>query len=89
VNVWDGSRMTTYINGVADTATMDRPGTIDTTSNNIALGHGETNTGGGSSYPMRGRLDEMRVANVARSAEWVLAQYQAAQGLTSTWETGL
>ena len=76
--VFNGTSDTLYINGVAGSTTPS---------------HSSTTTGNGNNYigtrvpsgnPFDGRLDEMRVAATARSANWISAQYASMNGTFST-----
>jgi len=66
-----GDAVQIYVDGVLDTTTTyTDSGAID------ASGSAGVNIGGlGSGYNFNGVLDEVRVSNVARSADWIAAEY--------------
>jgi hypothetical protein len=69
VGTYDGSTMTTYVNGVAGTpATVT--GAIANTAAALSLFDATF-----TSAPLNGVLDEVRVSNVARSAGWIGTEF--------------
>jgi hypothetical protein len=77
--VYDGTTMSTYVNGVqykkyAVTATS-------TFTNTLYIGIGE-----GKIYPFNGMIDEPRVSNVAKSSDWIKMEY-ANQNSPTTFAT--
>ncbi|MBL8535113.1 MAG: LamG domain-containing protein, partial [Betaproteobacteria bacterium] len=80
---YDGATLRLYVNG-EEVASRVYSGTINHTTQPLLLGQG---AGG---YPWRGMLDEVRLWNVARSAEDIAANYRAAivgshEGLIGRW----
>lgn len=75
-----GSSVLIYVDGLLDTTTpYTDPGPIDAP--------GAENIGGlSSTYNFNGVLDEVRVSNVARSADWIAAEYNN-QSSPSTFYT--
>ncbi len=74
-----------YINGVNATDAVDElsgnPAIDWALSADVTFGGGEHDTGqiaAGTAY-LNGRMDEMRIADTARSANWVSAQYASMQ----------
>ncbi|MGI9604091.1 MAG: LamG-like jellyroll fold domain-containing protein, partial [Acidimicrobiales bacterium] len=67
---WDGSALRVFVDGalVATTPTTGTP----TTDPSVPLVLGNT---AGATNPLEGRLDEVRVANVARGASWVATSF--------------
>lgn len=82
---YDGSTVRTYTNGSAGATAAASGKTVKnhTSSNVQKIGGGATGT---EDY-WRGRVDEMRISNVARAAGWIATEYNAA--LPSTfWTVG-
>jgi hypothetical protein len=67
---YDGSNIRVYFNGSEDATPTALSGSIDT--NNVPLSIGRSNYN--SDY-FNGRIDEVRVSNVARSADWIKTSY--------------
>jgi hypothetical protein len=65
----DSAGMRIYINGVED-ASNNTPSTLSSTSAAFTLG---ALSDFGDLYD--GVLDEVRISNVARSADWILTEY--------------
>jgi hypothetical protein len=67
---------TLYINGVV-VATMNHGGTINTTGTMGFLGYAppEWGPGGTTTSPLKGTLDEVRIATTPRSQAWVSTEY--------------
>jgi len=77
--VYDGTTMSTYVNGV-----QYKKYTITSTStftNTLYIGIGE-----GKIYPFNGMIDEPRVSNVAKSSDWIKMEY-ANQNSPTTFAT--
>ncbi|MBI3298687.1 MAG: right-handed parallel beta-helix repeat-containing protein, partial [Elusimicrobia bacterium] len=72
VNDPAAGRMCLYINGVEDHCHPRATGAIFNSSANAEIGSFD-----GGADPMSGRIDEVRVFNVARSSEQILADYQS------------
>ncbi len=71
--IYDGSNMRLLSNGV-EVHSAAKTGNLRVNSWNIALGNhpgGTSSTG----YSMDGKLDEVRVLSVARSADWLKTEY--------------
>ncbi len=77
---YDGSNTSAgiklYIDGVAQALILDEDGGIydgmANTTTPVTIG---TFDGGGTSHDFNGRIDEVRVSNIARSACWIGASY--------------
>jgi hypothetical protein len=68
-----------YVNGINQTVnvTTSGTGTMGNSSLNINIGRDPHNFGGAfGNLPMNGSVDEVRVANVAQSADWESANFQ-------------
>ncbi len=65
----DGSNLKMYINGTQDKSTPSTK-TISTNSNNLTIGQNAIGT-----RNWQGAIDETRVSNVARSADWIATEY--------------
>ncbi|MFW9828356.1 MAG: DUF2341 domain-containing protein [Candidatus Thorarchaeota archaeon] len=72
---YDGSIMTAYMDGIEDSTQVSRTGGIDPTVDPVWIGHGDNVVGETWSYPFHGRIDEARISNVARSANWIKTEY--------------
>ena len=65
-----GKSVSIYVDGMLDSTTpYDDAGPIDTSGGGVNIG------GLGSSYDLVGSVDEVRVSNIARSADWIAAEY--------------
>ncbi|MFW9783506.1 MAG: DUF2341 domain-containing protein, partial [Candidatus Heimdallarchaeota archaeon] len=73
---YNGSVMTAYMDGIKDSAEVIRMGGIDPTVDPVWIGHGDNVIGETWSYPFHGRIDEARVSNLARSADWIKTEYE-------------
>ncbi len=67
--VYDGSTLSTYVNGVMYKATTSF--TNPSSTGPLYIGVGE----GGNQYYWNGVIDEARVSNVAKSSDWLKAEY--------------
>jgi RHS repeat-associated protein len=67
---YDGSNLRIYINGVLD-STQAASGSIDAVSQPTELGYNTVYT----PQSFTGNLDEARISSVARSADWIAAEY--------------
>ena len=74
-----GGTLTIYVDGVAGPTVTDT--TVGTTSNGARFGIGGRPTQG--DFP--GSIDEVRISNVARSADWIQAEYQTMTGTMNTF----
>ncbi|ODS37678.1 MAG: hypothetical protein A7315_03895 [Candidatus Altiarchaeales archaeon WOR_SM1_79] len=72
---YDGSWMSIYIDGIKDGSEISRNGGIDLNSDPVWIGHGDNAVGESWSYPFHGFIDEVRISNVARSADWVQTEF--------------
>ncbi|MHC5039837.1 MAG: DUF2341 domain-containing protein [Planctomycetota bacterium] len=72
VGVFDGSSITLYVNGALDSTTASAVAPASTPDN---LSIGKRTNGWGGYSPFLGILDEVRISNTARSADWVETCY--------------
>src|SRR5579859_3760294 len=70
VGTYDGSSIKIYFNGVLDT-TVSETGNIGSTSQPLVFGG---DTAANTEY-FDGALDEVRISNTARSADWIVTEY--------------
>lgn len=70
--VYDGSNLRMYLNGASDATALAATGSISTTNSNVMIGENEGATGRFFNGPM----DEVRVENTARSANWIKLSYE-------------
>ncbi|UCH88964.1 MAG: DUF2341 domain-containing protein [Thermoplasmata archaeon] len=75
VGVYDGSNMKLYIDGAEDVNTQAKSNNVETSTNEFWIGHGDNVVGQPWSFPFIGIIDELRVSNVARSADWIATEY--------------
>ena len=75
VGTYDGSNLRIYINGSEDNI-ASASGTPNNISNNYLIGGAEYNSSPYYRDPPNGYLDEVRVSNVVRDANWISTQYQ-------------
>jgi hypothetical protein len=71
VGTWDGTTMRVYFNGAQENF-APKSGTITQYNDQSDIGFGSA--GGGGNY-WNGRLDEIHVSNIARSADWITTEY--------------
>lgn len=79
VETYDGSRVKMYVNGDLQ-RNIAWSGLIDTNSSALYLGSS------GGAGPFNGSLDEARLSNIARSADWIKTEYNN-QNSPSIFET--
>ena len=74
VGTWDGSNMRIYINGQAENGTTALAGQIGSypATSDIAIGSRSPYASG---ERQDGKLDEVRISNSARSANWITTEY--------------
>ncbi|MDP8990037.1 MAG: DUF2341 domain-containing protein [Acidobacteriota bacterium] len=70
---FDGSTWKMYVDGVANGTSADATAPVNN-SDDIVAGGLSTN-GYGAIFPFKGLLDELRVSNAARSADWIATEY--------------
>jgi hypothetical protein len=73
---YDGSTMRLYTDGV-QAGSMSKTGALRENSWETWAGNNPNNTDVASWGAMDGRLDEIRISSVARSADWLAAQYKS------------
>lgn len=71
VGVYDQSKVRIFLNGV-ETIGDDYFSTIDSTSSIVTIGSWYNNT---SSFDFTGTIDEVRISNTNRSADWIKTSY--------------
>jgi hypothetical protein len=70
VGVYDGTDMKIYVNGASDATPVSYSSGIFDNNNATLLGARAT-----LSQPLDGALDESRISNTARSADWIATEY--------------
>ena len=75
VGTWDGTTMRVYIDGSVDPTTDPRAGNVDSAGKEFWIGHGDHAIEKAWSFPWDGQLDEVRVSDIGRSAEWISTEY--------------
>ena len=81
VGTYDGAHANIYLNGVLDSQAT-QTGNIDSTSQHLVIGG---DTAANQEY-FNGKSDEVRISNVARTADWIATEY-ANQSSPSTFYT--
>ena len=82
VGTYDGSTVRIYVNG-ALSASGSRTGNLETRTTPLRLG-----TNGGYSEDFEGIVDEVRIASVARSLDWISTEYNNLNAPTSFFNLG-
>ncbi|MCK4693258.1 MAG: DUF2341 domain-containing protein, partial [Anaerolineales bacterium] len=75
VGTWDGTTMRVYIDGTVDPTTDPRAGNVDSAGKEFWIGHGDHAIEKAWSYPWDGQLDEVRISDIGRTAEWIQTEY--------------
>ncbi|UCE38259.1 MAG: DUF2341 domain-containing protein, partial [Thermoplasmata archaeon] len=75
VGIYNGSKMFIYVNGVKNTNEQDKSDDLEKSTNDFWIGHGDNSVGQTWSYPWNGSIDEVRVSNFTRSADWIATEY--------------
>ncbi len=75
VGVRDGSSMYDYVDGAEVAQLTGLVSTIATDANDVVIGGAENGATATVDEAWLGRMDEVRISNVARSADWVEAQH--------------
>jgi len=82
---YDGSTISLYINGSLAGLTS-RSGAIGTPTGNMNMGSGYS--GGSVTDYLSGIVDEVRISNVARSADWIAAEYNTESNSSTFYSIG-
>ncbi|MFX0145971.1 MAG: LamG-like jellyroll fold domain-containing protein, partial [Candidatus Hodarchaeota archaeon] len=76
VATYNGSLMRIYIDGIPDPANLTKLNNIETAlPYPFRIGHGDHPEGVPWSYPWLGQIDEVRISNIGRSADWIATEY--------------
>lgn len=86
VGTYDGTTMNFYVNGLL-VATTSAANALGITSGNFNIGRYPGYPGG--LYYVNGSIGEVRVSNVARSAEWIAAGYNNQSSPSTFYSVGL
>ncbi len=81
VGVYNGTNMIIYWDGSQE-ATTAKTGTLSTNDEDLTIGQ----RGAAPLLPFDGIIDEVRVANVARSDDWITAQYKSITDTFINWK---
>jgi len=71
VGTYDGSTVKVYLNGIVGGWTASFTGSMISNTGNLEIGRGKWD---GSSC-MQGKMDEVRISNVARTSDWIATTY--------------
>lgn len=86
VGTWDNSTMRLYQDG-SQTATVGSvTGSFVNNNNHLRFG-GVHGAGGGNPHSFDGLIDEIRISNIARSANWVTTTYNSTNNPSGTFYT--
>jgi hypothetical protein len=83
VGTWDGSIMRFYVDGALG-GSLSFAGTIDSTSNPTFIGSYD----GGAGQSPDGRIDEVRISDICRSASWILTEYRNQHSPSTFYDVG-
>ena len=75
VGTYDGNYIRTYVNGELYDTSFQFTGSITTGANDVAIGANVVPPTPTISKCFDGRIDEVRISSVARSAEWIKTSY--------------
>lgn len=84
VGTYDRAMMRLYLDG-DEKATLSRTQAITSRTINMALGNRADDNG--TSYDLHGLIDEARISDTARSADWIKAQYLSMTDAFTTYGT--
>ncbi|MFX1413447.1 MAG: DUF2341 domain-containing protein [Promethearchaeota archaeon] len=76
VATYNGTEMRIYVDGIPDPATLSKTNNIvSALPFSFRIGHGDQPEGVAWSYPWLGQIDEVRISQVGRSADWIATEY--------------
>jgi len=77
VATYDSSKIRIYIDGSPDANDLDKTDNILAASpeNEVWIGHGDQPKDVAWSYEWQGQIDEVRISNTGRTADWILTEY--------------
>jgi biopolymer transport protein ExbB len=78
VATWDGEFMRHYFDGVLDVVPLAKTDGIVPSTSDFHIGLAQ--------FPFRGLIDEVRVANIGRSADWIAASFRSMNGTMVIFE---
>ncbi|MCK4745068.1 DUF2341 domain-containing protein, partial [Candidatus Parcubacteria bacterium] len=86
VGTYDADKLKLYIDGILQSDIDDTDGTIDVDNSNI-VGIGHRPVSGGLVF--EGTLDEVRISNTARTADWIATEYNNQSDPSTFYEIGI
>jgi hypothetical protein len=86
VGVFNGSAWILYVDGAQQTASSTTQAPTSMSNQPVAAAAESYQPGSGFTSPFYGQLDELRVSNSARSADWIVTEYNN-QSSPSTFTT--
>jgi hypothetical protein len=92
VATYDGSRMRIYLDGLKDEYELEKLDNIlsvPPTENEVWIGHGDQPKDVPWSYPWEGQIDEVRISNIARSADWIKTEYYNQSNPSAFYSIGI
>ena len=78
VGTWDGQFMRHYVDAALDVVPLARTGAIVESDQPLKIGN--------AGYPFRGIVDEVRISNVYRSEQWIVASFRSMTDTMVTFE---
>ncbi|MFW9941409.1 MAG: DUF2341 domain-containing protein [Candidatus Thorarchaeota archaeon] len=76
VATYNGSLMRIYVDGIPDPANLTKTNdVVSAFQYPFRIGHGDYPEGEVWSYPWLGQIDEVRISNIGRSADWIDTEY--------------
>lgn len=90
VATYNDEKMRVYLDGVQDPNTLNKSDNITPASpeNHVWIGYGDQPTNSPASYEWVGQIDEVRISNVARSADWIRTEYNNQNAPSSFYTLG-
>ena len=87
VGTRSGANMNIYLNGSSDSTKTDADsGSMQTNNNPLRFGR-NINRSGSTDQQFIGQMDELRLANVERSADWIAAQFETMDGTFQSYSS--
>jgi len=76
VATYNGSLMRIYVDGMPDPVNLSKTNNIESARlYPFRIGHADHPEGVSWTYPWLGQIDEVRISNIGRSADWIATEY--------------
>ena len=90
VVTYNGSIIRIFVDGVPDPANLSKMNNlVSALPNPFRIGHGDQPEGQAWTYPWLGQIDEVRISNVGRSADWIVTEYNNQYNPSSFYTIGI